>query len=87
MTEIGMIVWQRRRLRCDRIDDLRAAVPDVDAIEAGERVEAALAHAIDDIDALGARHDAVGRLAARMLSHMGRGVEEMIAIPCVQFVV
>jgi hypothetical protein len=61
-----------------------AAIADIDAIEAGEAVEQAVAVAILDIDALAAGDDPLRRLAARELREMGRRVNEVVAVPLLE---
>src|SRR3546814_5369707 len=80
MPDIGVVVGELLGLLMDRIGDLGAAIADIHAIEAGERVEGFAPLAVDDRDSLAAGDDAVRRLAGRMLAHMGRGMEEMGAV-------
>jgi hypothetical protein len=87
VADIGVVIGELPGLLGDRLGDLLAPVADVDAVEAGEGVEEPLAVAIDDVAALGTRHDPVRRLAAGVLAEMGRGVEEVLAVPAVENVV
>jgi hypothetical protein len=86
MADIGVVVGQLACLLGDRRGDLAAAVAGIDAIEPGEGVEAAAAIPVDDVDAFAGDDDAIGRVAARMIGHVGRGVEEMVAVPGGEFV-
>ncbi len=81
VADVGVVVGELLRLRGDGVGDLRAAVADVDAVEAGEGVEEALAVAVLDVDAGAAGDDARGGLAAGVLGEVGRGVEEALAVP------
>ncbi len=86
VADIGVVVGEVLRLLGDGVGDLLAAVADIDAIEAGEGIDALAAVDVPDGDAFAAGHDAGRRLAARMRAHMGRGMEEMVAIPGGEFV-
>ena len=71
MADIGVVVAQLVGLLGDGLGNLSLAVADVDAVEAGEAVEAALAVAVFDIDAAAAGDDPGRRFTARMLGHVG----------------
>src|SRR5690606_32832108 len=86
MPGIGVVVGKLMGLLGNRVGDLGAAVADVHAVEAGERVQAAAPVPVHDIDAFAAGDDPVRRVAPRMGRHMGRRVEEMVAIPGGEFV-
>ena len=81
MADVGVVVGELAGLGGDRLGDLGAAVADVDAVEAGEGVEQAVAVAVLDVDAGAAGDDAGGGLAAGVLGEVGRGVEEGFAVP------
>ncbi len=76
VADVGVIVGEFLGLGGDRLGDLGAAVADVDAVEAGEGVEQALAVAVLDEDAGAAGDDARRAFAAGVLGEVGRGVEE-----------
>jgi hypothetical protein len=86
VADIGVVIGEVLCLLGDGIGDLLAAIADIDAIEAGKGVEAFAARRVGDVDAFAAGNDAGRRLAARMHAHMGRGMEEVVAVPGVQFV-
>ena len=86
VADIGVVVGEVLRLRGDRVGDLLAAIADIDAVEPGKGVDALLAVDVPDGDAFAAGDDAGRRFAARMRAHMGRGMEEMVAIPGGEFV-
>src|SRR5436309_9431194 len=81
MSGIGMIIGKLARLRSDCLRHLLPPIADINAIEAGERIEAALTVAISHIHSLAADDDPVRRLAAGMSAHGGGGMEEVISIP------
>ena len=81
VADVGVVVGELPRLLGDRLGDLGAAVADVDAVEAGEGVEQALAVAVLDEDAGAAGDDAGRGLAAGVLGEVGRGMEEGFAVP------
>ena len=66
MPDIGMIIGELAGLLGDGVGDLAAAIADIDAIEAGEGVQAAPAVTVGDVDALAAGDDAGRRIAAAM---------------------
>jgi len=86
MSDIGVVISEVLRLFGDRIGNLLAAVADIDAIEAGKSVEAFAACRVGDVDAFAVGDDTGRRLATGMPAHMGRGVEEVIAVPGGEFV-
>ena len=86
MADIGVVIGEVLGLRGDRVGDLLAAIADIDAVETGEGVDAFLAVDVPDVDAFAAGDDAGRRFAAGMRAHMGRGMEEMVAIPGGEFV-
>src|SRR5690606_12316790 len=63
------------------------AVADVHAVEAREGIVTAPSVGVVDGAALASGDDATWRLAARMHAHVGRGMEEVVAVPGVQVVV
>jgi hypothetical protein len=71
MAHIGVIIGQLLRLSRDGIGNFRAAIADVDAIEAGESVEQPRAVAVCDVYALSTRDDAVAQFSACKLTEMG----------------
>src|SRR5437879_4037444 len=73
---IGVVVGKLQRLRVDSVGDFLPSVADIYAIEAGERVDAAPAVAIDDGDPLAAGDDPARRLAACELGEVGRWVKD-----------
>jgi len=81
MACIGVIIGELARLLGDGFGDLQPPISDIDAVKSGKSVEAAPPFTIDHIDALAASHDAVRTLAARMRTHSGGGMEEMLAVP------
>jgi hypothetical protein len=87
MAHIGMVIRQGSGLCGNGVGDLGAAIADIDAIEAREGVEAALALPVHDVDALAPGDDAVRRLSAGMLGHVRGRMEEMVPVPGVEFVV
>jgi hypothetical protein len=87
VADIGVVIGELLGLRGDRLGDLGAAVADIDAIEPGEGVEQPVAVAVLDEHALAAAHDALGGLAAGELGEVGRGVEEIVAVPLGDLVV
>jgi len=81
VADISVIVGEFPCLGGNRLGDLTAAIAHVHAIEAGEGIEQPRAVAIGDVDALAAGDDPVSQFAAGELTEMGRGMEEMGAVP------
>ncbi len=82
-----MVVRELAGLFGDGLGDLGAAIADIDAIEAREGVEQAVAVTILDIDALAAGDDPVGAFATGVLGEMGGRVEEIFPVPAVELIV
>src|SRR5690606_38101622 len=87
VADIGVVVGKLLRLRRDSLGDLLPAIADVDAVETGKGIKQLVAVAVFDVDALAPSNDARGAFAASMLCKMGRGMEEVFAIPLVENVV
>ena len=62
-------------------------IADVDAVKASKRIEQLVAFTVLDIDALAAGHDPVAKLTTSELGEMGRGVEEILAVPFRQLII
>jgi hypothetical protein len=86
VADIGVVIGEVSGLLGDGIGNLLAAVADIDAVEAGKCIEAGAAVRIGDVDAFAAGNDARCVLTPRMHAHMGGRMEEVVAVPGVQFV-
>src|SRR5690606_29331210 len=82
-----VVIGELPRLFRNCLGDFGPSVADVHAVKARKGIEAAPSVGVDDGTALAPGDDATGRLAARMHAHVGRGMEEVVAVPGVQVVV
>src|SRR5690606_26022909 len=73
MPDIGVVVGEPLGLLMDRVGDLRPAVADIHAVEAGEGVERLAPFAVDGVDAVAAGDDPVRGAARRVLAERGWG--------------
>ena len=82
VADIGMVVGELLCLLGDGVGDLLPTIADVDAIEPGKGVKAAAAVAVGDVDAFAALPSRGAGVSPRAWhAHVGRGVEEVVAVP------
>lgn len=72
-----MVVRELLRLLVHRVGHFPAAVADVHAVQAGERVDIALALMVLDADTLAAAHDLAGQRAGFVVVRVRRRMHEV----------